>query len=235
VAVELAAGQRNDVMRAMAHEVEQAEVELEAFLPPRYPFAIDEARAARGRAVFEKTCAGCHGRYERDAAGLPVFEAPKFIPWAKIGTDFDRLAQQEVDGKFRDLVRKNPLNDLIVQLDREPGYVAPRLEGVWARFPYLHNASVPSVAALLSPPAKRPVAFSLEDAGSRERFDPETLGLSVPPSGSTEAAALERRGREGDRKVYFTGRVGQSSEGHEKGLDLEPAAKRDLIEYLKTL
>lgn len=233
VAVELAAGQKADVVRRMAHEVEDAEQLLARFLPPKYPFPIDDARAKRGQAVFENTCAKCHGTYAKDADGLPIFQAPKFFAWEKIGTDFDRLSKQE--GQFKELIRQNPLKDLIGLVEREPGYYAPRLEGIWSRFPYLHNGSVPSIAALLTRPVDRPKAFSLEDAGSKERFDPETLGLTVPARGSREERELLRRGEQGDRKVYWTGRVGQTNVGHEKYLDLETTQKRDVIEYLKTL
>src|SRR6185437_2684261 len=31
--------------------------------PPKYPFPIDKAKAARGEAVFKETCARCHGSY----------------------------------------------------------------------------------------------------------------------------------------------------------------------------
>src|SRR5690606_2320318 len=41
--------------------------------------------------------------------------------------------------------------------DREPGYLAPPLYGVWATAPYLHNGSVPNVWELLKPADRKPI------------------------------------------------------------------------------
>src|SRR6266404_6186430 len=41
--------------------------DIQAYLlslePPKYPFAIDRDKAAKGKIVFEKTCSKCHGTY----------------------------------------------------------------------------------------------------------------------------------------------------------------------------
>ena len=57
--------------------------------------------------------------------------------------------------------RRYTANIDIAGLGGNVNFLKPRLEGVWARFPYLHNGSVPNVAALLSRPDDRPRAFSL--------------------------------------------------------------------------
>ncbi len=50
--------------------------------PPKYPFPITTAQAARGAEVFKATCARCHGTYG------PGGEYPnKIIPLDTIGTD----------------------------------------------------------------------------------------------------------------------------------------------------
>ncbi|TVP49340.1 MAG: hypothetical protein EA350_02305 [Gemmatimonadales bacterium] len=59
------------------------------------------------------------------------------------------------------------------------GYKARPLAGIWATPPFLHNGSVPTIYALLSPVAERPTTFSV---GSRA-FDPDRLGLREPASG----------------------------------------------------
>jgi hypothetical protein len=51
-------------------------------------------------------------------------------------------------------------------------YKARPLDGIWSTPPFLHNASVPNIYELLSPPAERSVTFWL---GSYE-YDPEKLG-----------------------------------------------------------
>ena len=49
---------------------------------PKYPFAVDAAKAARGAEVFADTCASCHGTYGKD------WKYPnKIVPFDKIGTD----------------------------------------------------------------------------------------------------------------------------------------------------
>jgi hypothetical protein len=126
------------------------------------------------------------------------------------------------------------MSDLIkIHAERRNGYFAPRLEGIWARFPYLHNASVPNIHALLTPAEKRPRVFSMKRAGERERFDEALLGLTL--SSAREEAALLKRGAKGDRTVYDTRRPGHSPQGHEFGVALPEDDKRALIEYLKTL
>lgn len=231
--VELVAGQQPETVRKYFPRVEYANRLFWDFLPPPYPFPVDRGRAARGKAVFAKNCQGCHGTYPTDACGLPIYKAPRWIPIETVQTDTDRLAGN--DAHFRHLVETSPLCDLIRLTDRGCGYFAPRLVGIWARFPYLHNASVPNVAALLTPPEDRPRVFSLRDAGEACRFDQELLGLTIPQRGSCEESDLERKAECDRRDVYDTWRIGHYSQGHRFGTNLPDEQKRNLIEYLKTL
>ncbi len=228
--VELATGQTPETVRGYRRRLEDVEKGLEELLPPDYPFAIDPAVAARGRGVFEETCSGCHGAYRRDADRAPLFDAPRFIPWESVGTDPQRLLC--VTPQFRQLIAKNPLHDLIRETGLPPGYFAPRLDGVWARFPYLHNASAPTIRDLLTDPAHRPAVWSLENAGELDRFDAGALGLAIA-RGSVDR--LLRDAARGDRDVYWTARPGHSNQGHRFGTNLPEDRKRELIEYLKTL
>jgi hypothetical protein len=189
IAVELAAGQRVDVVRDYLPKISAAEDMLGDFLPPKYPFAIEQTRAVRGKAIFERSCAHCHGTYETDPAGLPVYQAPKYLPWEMVETDRDRI--DGITDEFLDLVRASPLNDVVQNnADKGKGYFAQRLNGIWARFPYLHNGSVPNIESLLTPPAQRPKAFDLRDAGEAYRFDPNKLGLTLPEPGSPRKASF---------------------------------------------
>jgi hypothetical protein len=232
-ATELTAGQEPAAVRRYAPRLRDVEDLFAKLLPPPFPGEIDTAAAERGRAVYAESCAGCHGTYRRDAQGLPVYAPPVHVAWESVRTDRDRLGG--LGPEFRALVAATPLHDLLSAGSLPPGYFAPRLDGVWARFAYLHNASVPTLRDLLEPAGRRPVAWSLADAGERDRFDPVAVGYRVPPPGSPESADLARRGSEGDRDVYWTKRVGQSSVGHEFGVDLPAPSKSDLLEYLKSL
>jgi hypothetical protein len=226
IAVELYAGQTVENVRTYLDKVHAAEDYLSDLLPPKYPFTINKESAIRGEKIFSQTCSKCHGTYERDSNGLPIYTASKHIPLRIVQTDSKRL--DALTPELYDLIASGPLNDIMkTHPQDEKGYVAPLLWGVWARFPYLHNGSVPTITDLLSHPDQRPKIFSLFKAGERERFDEKNLGIIksiIDP-------------RKSDRSTYDTSRSGHSNQGHYfKSFEtLSPADKSDLIEYLKTL
>ena len=234
VAVELAAGNTVENVLRQFHHVESIEMVLGDLLPPAYPLPVDRDRAAVGGTIFRQHCQHCHGTYDHDVAGFPIYQAPLHIPIDDIGTDCDRL--DIVTDEFVELVNHSPLGEKIrVNSNYTRGYFAPRLEGIWSRFPYLHNGSVPNLRALLSAPNQRPKRFDLSEAGELHRFDPLDVGLTVCRPSSPEDDQLHARSARGARNVYDTSRLGHSNQGHEFGLDLSSAEKSALIEYLKTL
>jgi hypothetical protein len=108
------------------------------------------------------------------------------------------------------------------------GYIAPPLDGIWAVAPYLHNGSVPNLVSLLDnrlrPRFWRPLAS--------QGYDPEAMGwrhevLDAGKDGTADPAARIR--------IIDTTRQGYSNGGHLFGDALEPADRRALLEYLKTL
>jgi hypothetical protein len=114
-------------------------------------------------------------------------------------------------------------------------YKARPLDGVWATAPYLHNGSVPTLHALLTPQNERPKLFCV---GSRQ-FDPKNVGLPLDPLscaiGLTTFDATEPgssnlghsfEGTETDRAKRPPGVIGRALTADERD---------DLIEYLKTL
>ena len=231
VQVELTAGQKPETTRQYLKKIEAAEELFAAFLPPAYPFGHDRGAAEKGSEIYADNCRKCHGTHERDGRGLPIFQEPRLIEIDRVGTDRDRL---DIRSEALDRhVENSPLNDIIRHRSRPPAYFAPRLEGIWSRYPYLHNGSVPNIAALLMAPEERPAVFSLKDAGERERFDESKLGLTQP--NERERTRLLQSGENGDRSVYDTRRTGHSNAGHDFGSDLDEAEKAALIEYLKTL
>lgn len=224
IAVELYAGQTVENVREYYPHVLQAEEALGELLPPKYPFAIDSAKAAKGEQLYVKSCQGCHGNHVRDLEGLPVYESPKHIPLRVVKTDSDRL--DALTEELYQRIETNPLNDYIQAWRRsEKGYVAPKLWGIWSRFPYLHNMSVPTVYDLLSAPETRPVKFSLKNAGEKARFDETKLGLTLIKNDVWK------------RRLYDTTRKGSSNQGHyfESFKTLTHDEKLEIIEYLKTL
>jgi hypothetical protein len=232
--VELVAGQQPDTVRSYSDVLRRTEELMGDLLPPAYPLNIDVRKALRGKLLFEQNCSNCHGAYEKDENRLPIYQAPIHVPISLVQTDDDRL--KNITPEFFAVAARSSLADVIRCLPNyQPGYFAPRLEGIWARFPYLHNGSVPTIADLLLPPDQRPQVFDLRRAGEVERFAPERLGLTVADRASDEERELRKLAEAGRRYVYFTQRPGHSNVGHEFGTDLCDDGKRDLIEYLKTL
>lgn len=99
------------------------------------------------------------------------------------------------------------------------GYASHPLDGIWARAPYLHNGSVPTLRDLLEPPTLRPMVWF---RGSDE-LDLTRVGYR------SDAAALGRLFR------FDTTKPGNSNAGHNYGTQLTAEQKDALVEYMKTL
>ena len=98
------------------------------------------------------------------------------------------------------------------------------LQGVWSAAPYLHNGSVPTLAALLTPSASRPTSFQVGPV-----YDTTNVGLATDQPGGSATVRVT---------TDCSTMNGNSNCGHEGpgfGTDLTPDEKKALIEYLKTL
>ena len=180
--------------------------------PPKYPFAIDAARAEAGKALFDANCASCHAS---ELTGRP-------LPLAEVGTDRGRLDSWNKGAaiKANQVVKEMGLERRgLVEADLI-GYIAPFLDGIWLKAPYLHNGSVPTLRDLLEPVAQRPKAFWR----GYDVYD-QTRGGFV-----TDTPAAQRVGTKLD-----TSSKGGSNQGHEFGTSLSADDKEALVEYLKTL
>ena len=110
------------------------------------------------------------------------------------------------------------------QFRKTDGYSNHPLDGIWARSPYLHNGSVPTLRDLLEPAEKRPSQWY---RGS-DLFDFEKVGYR-----SDGAAAST-----GSLFYYDTTLPGNSNRGHEGaiyGTELDDVSKAAIVEYMKTL
>jgi len=142
--------------------------------PPAPDVAAAE-RVARGRAVFEAArCVSCHVDDPGELGVIPyasdgIERIPgddEAFPEGSIATS--RYHRILIDGDemgggapsdegraalvtfiFRNMLRVSPSD----------GYRVADLRGVWATAPYLHNGSVPTLDALLTPTEARPTAF----------------------------------------------------------------------------
>ena len=204
---------------------------------------VCQAAAERGVAIYARDCAACHGATGRDFTGEYV---GKVTPIAEIGTDRARL-----DNYTRDLaVNQNALYadygpERFQTFRKTDGYANAPLDGVWLRAPYLHNGSVPTLEALLSPPAERPRAF----LRGYDVYDPRAVGFVSEPAlidpglhprlfcyvTTAEAAADCPAGAPPMHGACDAGPCrGNGNGGHLYGVDLPPEEKRALIEHLKT-
>ncbi|WP_437529638.1 hypothetical protein WME79_48135 [Sorangium sp. So ce726] len=218
---------------------------LERGLPvPEYPFTRPApGRAARGLAIFTEHCAQCHGLYDPETRTVREVEGSLYMQRVKPGTDPERsraFMQPAADalnafGERRLLWEKDAFRPV-----KEAGeYLAGPLDGVWARAPYLHNGSVPTLGDLLKPPAP-PGKLSPEQAresrpkqfyrGDR-RYDEQNVGFrSTEPMEGDRALFLYRTVDDNDEPI-----PGNSNAGHTYGTGLPPEDREALIDYLKTL
>jgi mono/diheme cytochrome c family protein len=206
-------------------------VDVRAYLatlaPPRYPHPIDRPLAERGYSLFRARCRTCHGTYGDD------WRYPnKLIALGKVGTDpaLARAGFWDRD-RFVDWFQRSFYGELAA-VSPGLGYVAPPLDGIWATAPYLHNDSVPTLAALLESPA-RPRYWELarSDAGL-PLYDQEGVGWRYLRLSEGKSGA---RSWEARHRVYDTTQKGYGNGGHAFGDALDPQERRALIEYLKTL
>jgi mono/diheme cytochrome c family protein len=193
--------------------------------PPAYPFPIDAALAGRGRAVFEKTCSVCHGTY-----GAAWTYPNRVVGLAEVGTD-PALATAATNGetdRFQRWFNRSFFGEL-ARAAPAPGYIAPPLDGVWATAPFLHNGSVPTIAALLES-SRRP-RYWTRSFDSRD-YDSTALGWNyteLPYGKDGEPDAGKRK------RIYDTTLPGYSSQGHTFGDGLTEDERGAVLEYLKTL
>jgi mono/diheme cytochrome c family protein len=192
--------------------------------PPKYPFPIDQAKAARGRTVFDATCSRCHGTYGAGGA-----YPNRLISLPEIGTD-GLLASGTAQFAAPFVAWHNQsFFGKTARLDPQEGYVAPPLDGIWATAPFLHNGSVPTIAALLD--SKTRPAYWTRTFDSND-LDQAALGwkfTAVDHGKDGEADAKKKA------ELYDTTRPGYGNLGHTFGDKLGDDDRASVIEYLKTL
>ena len=149
-------------------------------------------------------------------------ELGKVEPIAGLGTDRARL------DSYTEAFRARQLEELFAgtpyqfkNFKKTDGYANLPLDGLWLRGPYLHNGSVPTLAALLQAPEQRPKAF--------------IRGRDVPdPAGGFAAPDCDPAQPPANGYCFDTTLPGNGSGGHAYGVDLAEAEKADLLAYLLT-
>ncbi|WGV26144.1 hypothetical protein [Halotia branconii] len=240
-AVAAGATPNNLVVPEISHNVTQAIEYTLDLKGPKYTevfkdqgIQLDPQKIERGRAVFMQSCATCHGyRNLEDDTWVKGELQGLITPIEEIKTDSERVNYRyyqelpdAVESFFpdnhplkpkRENLRPGPLGDT-------KGYINAPIEAVFARAPYLHNASVLTLAELINLKPRREVFYRGENL-----YDPVDVGLISP----TEA----------DDQHYFkldTRVQGNSNKGHDYPWGYQEAGwnqgdLEDLLEYLKTL
>lgn len=206
---------------------------------------IELSLAKEGEKIFNQSCARCHGHYEKDW-NLP--NADSLSPVDKLKTTEVRYKPQTKvtdvgTDPYRYLGMKSleQLNNLAISqknnivIKAQKGYVPPPLVGIWARWPYLHNNSVPSLCALLSPTSARPVMYYSGAALDKDRdFDSDCNGYPLGAKTPAPWKVAEHH--------YDTRTPGMGNQGHDEGIFLENGKellsknqKKALIRFLQTL
>ena len=217
------------------HAVRALTAAVFASEPPRWadffgPETLDRQLMEEGHAEFEERCSSCHGSYAQvgdDAAGFPLWSLSyaSRTQVVDVGTSSGRA--EGMNAFAADLNRLAISAELGTVVEPQEGYIPPPLDGVWARYPYLHNGSVPSLCALLTPPEERPQTFVQGPSETLADFDAECVGY---PVGEEIPSAWDVE------DSYDTTREGMSNAGHDEMLvGVGPAERAALVEFLKTL
>jgi hypothetical protein len=178
--------------------------------PPAFPFPVDAAKVQRGWPLFEANCAPCHS-FGTQKVGTVTAQT-------EVATDPHR-----VNSFTPELVRSfHSINEGPFYFNtyrKTDGYSNLPIDGTWARAPYLHNGSVPTLWDLLQPADKRPVRFYR----GYNVYDPVKMGF-VTDGEKAKAVGF----------LLDTAVPGNANVGHLYGTRLTDAEKWDLIEFLKT-
>ena len=185
---------------------------------PAYPGPIEVALAEKGRIIFNDNCSECHGTYGKDG------QYPNLvIPQSIIQTDSLLQASNYSYPDFVDWFNRSwfSTSQNPAKLVPYQGYLAPPLDGVWITAPYLHNASVPTLEAVLNS-STRPKYWSR--SFEKPEYDYENPGWKF---------TIHEQPTE--RIIYNTTLPGYGNYGHYFGDKLTSEERKAVIEYLKTL
>jgi hypothetical protein len=194
--------------------IDRVERWLDTLKAPAYPYKIDEQLATTGAKIYQSQhCGDCH-----DFGGKYVGQV---TPIAEIGTDRFRLDSYTYDLAVNQSMLYAGEPYRFKHFRKTFGYANMPLDGIWARAPYLHNGSVPTLRDLLSAPEQRPKSFYRGD----DLYDQVNVGF-VSNVGSEKG------------RTYFlfdTTKLSNGNQGHTYGTQLTDGEKNALVEYLKKL
>ena len=209
--------------------------------------SIDLERAKRGEKLFNQSCMKCHGEYQKawnadnasELSSVDLLTTTKVIyhdktPVKDVGTDPNRYQAMKY---FSDALNNLAISKWMkTTVEPQVGYVPPPLVGIWARYPYFHNNSVPTLCAVLSKEEDRPRTFVLGPAVNKATdFDQDCVGYptgnKIPKEWLKDTEATIDTKKPGLRNIGHT-KMFLDESGREK---FTMDQKRDIIHFLKTL
>lgn len=226
--------------------------------------SVDQAKVTRGKEVYESAkCASCHVADHAELPGMPpvmrigtsknrMFSSTRglgevVVPqvWAVCsGNKSNASLEVTMNGKTTNPCKADPRTLMLPRTADNTGYPSTPLDGIWARSPYLHNGSVPTLYHLMAKEnntSLRPARFRTGSANYNQKL----MGWEWAESATKDS-----------RQIYDTKLDGFSNQGHE-GTDAngmwehpetkelfklswnvedgaEAQALNDLLEYMKT-
>ncbi len=188
--------------------------------PPKYPFAVDQTQASQGAPIYRRYCADCHADHSFRNGQVVGTKVGTFTPYDDIATDPFRLHSYTYTFATNQYGLYPDSQYRFKHFRKTNGYANHPLDGIWARAPYLHNGSVPTMRDLLEPPESRPVQFYR----GYDVYDQERLGFT--------SNVVAEKGRK--YFLFDTKLPGNGNQGHLWGTQLSPEEKDAIVEYMKT-
>jgi mono/diheme cytochrome c family protein len=208
--------------------------------------SINLDKAKKGEIVYNQSCYKCHGSYQKgwsapNASELSQADLLKTIRVhypektlvKDVGTDPNRwMATKHFSGRLNQLKISKWMKTKVVP---QKGYVPPPLEGIFLRYPYFHNNSIPNLCAFMERPDRRPKVFVQGPSEKDEDFDQDCVGYPVGDK-------IPRKWYKEKDAIYRVGGAGLKNSGHSKSFwnkdgspKMNMTDKKDLLEFLKTL
>jgi hypothetical protein len=225
--------------------------------PPPYPasFGGDKTMASEGEPLYKRHCAGCHeikvAKY-RTGSGHE-YGVGEVVPWDEIGTDRERLDSYSLDLNQNQYTLGTGTPWRFKHFKKTNGYANMPLDGVWARGPYLHNGSVPTLRELLDPPYDEADFKALGLPAIADVRDADVVSTMAKARTAGRRPPLFFRGDDvfdqarvgfvcdvpedqGRRNGVYDVRVrGNGNAGHLYGTKLSAREKNAIVAYMKTL
>ena len=203
---------------------------LGSYPAPKYPFPIDQQKAAAGKPVFDKTCARCHAS---DRTGTRC----RWRKSARTEAGWTPGASRRRSRRIRLYVRW--ASSERASSKRIPAATSPRsstASGCGRRTCTM--APCPRSPTLLEPVERRPKLFyrgydvydQVKVGFVTSPDEAELVGMRCEAVQAKKLCEVERVGT-----AYDVNQRGSGNQGHVYGTDLATKDKEALVEYLKTL